>query len=789
MAKEQNPGGPTSRAPETALSEARVRDELEIWELVRRRRVWVYWGLAAGAVLGAIYAFFGSPKYEAIAEIVVVERNPHLPARGASSSSEIEAQVSTNLLSTHVEIVKSKRIVEEALRRNGLENLASIEDARHDWENSVEYVIRKMLVEHGGEETTEEGANVLRITFEHTTADESAAILNAVIARYREFVAETFVDVSGQAIKLIEKAEAELDADLKASEVEYVEFLKQSPLLWSGEVVSTGDKKPSIPQQRVASIEERLATVKARKLETQSRLRAMEEAMRDPNIRKADGTGLALLGELDLKRVGFYVDIANGDAARSEAFHAEQSARLESLRAEYDRQLALLLREYELASTLGKDHIRVRQLGEQQAALSKFIEQRMPEEASRLPERPRPESVLAAYVNMLRYDLAELEHRDEQLEQLEGKEIDATKEIVSFEVRGELMREEMSRKRRLFDAFVDRLRDTNLIKDYGGYLTEVITPVEKGKLYWLGLIEMDFFYCTLLSIVAGSFVGGCMGSVGGVFRHLTDDTFGRADEVQKDLGLPILAHIDQDQVPGVLSFAPEAAGSATTAPNRQAADAYRELRNALFLLLLKPGRKVLEVVGPGGRGEDRSKLVANLGVAFAQAGRKTLIVDCDLRSRRLSRMFSVDSLPDVAQPDSRLTGWAAAMSSTPHRNLWVLPAADLAEEGSDFYVSPGFKADMESMRSEFDVILFDCDDLLSSSDAVALANHADAAILAFRIGRNERLMTIRARDALLNLDVEVLGAVVIGADDGSASGYRELRPVTSRRTQRKKVSS
>jgi uncharacterized protein involved in exopolysaccharide biosynthesis len=74
-----------------------------------------------------------------------------------------------------------------------------------------------------------------------------------------------------------------------------------------------------------------------------------------------------------------------------------------------------------------------------------------------------------------------------------------------YELRGEALRQEVQRRRSLYEAVVDRLKEVNLIKDFGGISTDVITPVEVGR-------EPSLYFPIVLAVgaVLGLFSGGGM---------------------------------------------------------------------------------------------------------------------------------------------------------------------------------------------------------------------------------------------------------------------------------------
>lgn len=757
------------------------RGDIDVFELIRRRSRWILFGAIFGILAGGVYAWFGSPSYLAEAEVMVIRKSPSLPVRPAAATTDVESDVTSNLLSTHVEILRSKRIVQDGLRRHGLENLASIEKNRYSFESPADYVIRKMTVIRGGEESVDQVANTLRVSLKHkTSAVDCQNILAAVIESYRDFVASTFQDVSSEAMRLMEQAKTGLDHDLKRAESDYVSFLQDAPLYWSGEVSASGDKRQSIPQRRLAQVEEKLADIRLRYIETRAKLEVIEKAMADAKSGSGNSDyALAMLDGAALQRLNFFADVVRGDPTRSEAFQVDQGLRQQEVRAEFDKQLSLLLESEANALKYGKNHWKAQELERQKAIVGEFLTKHTPQSTRELKDSVPPADILAAYVQMLQSDAADLKKRQDDFEALSRDDISAAKEVINFEVRGEMLRQELDRKRKLYEAVIDRLREMNLMKEYGGAVTELITPVEKGKLRWLGVIEVSPWFSMLLSVFAGGFVGSCMGAVSGVFRHLTDNTFGCDAEVEGALGLPVLGHADQQKM--ALSTQSKHAADLSklkiaicSQPDSISAEAYRQIRNTLLLLRSRRDFKVVQISDVSD-GEDHSILAANLAAALAEAGQKTLLVDCDLRNRAVSRLWGLAEQRGLSEYTRQEAGWEQLIQSVGVPGLSVLAAGRAKSGLTDSIFAANFQQLMSAVKSEFDFVILSSPSILGTSESLAITSYADLVLLSLRISRGKRWEALLACDNLIKFGVEFAAVVITGADDKSIFGYRDLK--------------
>jgi capsular exopolysaccharide synthesis family protein len=197
-------------------------------------------------------------------------------------------------------------------------------------------------------------------------------------------------------------------------------------------------------------------------------------------------------------------------------------------------------------------------------------------------------------------------------------------------------------------------------------------------------------------------------------------------------------------------------------PESPEAEAFRALRGAI---LFSPGfrdRMVIQVASPR-PGEGTTTLVSNLAVSIGKAGKRVLVVDCNLGRPRIHQMFGITpeaGLSTFVRGGTRLDDVTSATASD---NLCVVPCGSMSqEEVGELLSQPRFDEFIESARQGYDVVLLDSADL-QMSDAMAVAARADAVLLHIRLGENSRPESIQARQMLAELGTEVLGVAVRGA--------------------------
>ncbi|OLC54829.1 MAG: hypothetical protein AUH92_03335 [Acidobacteria bacterium 13_1_40CM_4_69_4] len=294
----------------------------------------------------------------------------------------------------------------------------------------------------------------------------------------------------------------------------------------------------------------------------------------------------------------------------------------------------------------------------------------------------------------------------------------------------------------------------------------------------------------ILRSLVGLIVGLLVGLVAAFLAETLDTSIGSIEDVEQYLGLSVIGvvpHIDPDatrreilQRNPTLASDPslDGLGALVTqfAPQSPAAEAYRSLRtNIEFSRIGKAGRTFLFTSASPSEG--KSTTVANLGVAMAQMGMKTLVWDCDLRSPALNRTFGVPREPGfthVVLGMSRLDDvlhrfsevflgridMRSMLTSAGLENLCILSAGALPPNPSELLASPLFSDFIVEVASRFDVILIDAPPILPVTDAVILSTRVDGVVLVYQLGRIGRAVLKRAKSHLDNVHAAVRGIVL-----------------------------
>ncbi len=225
------------------------------------------------------------------------------------------------------------------------------------------------------------------------------------------------------------------------------------------------------------------------------------------------------------------------------------------------------------------------------------------------------------------------------------------------------------------------------------------------------------------------------------------DDLRRAMALQYDLPhlLPDNARLNQELVVACEPFHP-------------CAEQIRALRAQLVMRWMNGGSsaKTLAIVSPSPQ-EGRTYIAANLAVAFAQLGRRTLLIDADLRRPRQQRIFGI---PDKIGLATVLSGRADRSAVVPVRDLGplsVLPSGAGPPNPVELLTREGFAMLLHDLQPEFDVILLDTPPALTCADAQTIAFRTRSVLLIARKDHTRIADTERVVRDLADGGTEILG--------------------------------
>lgn len=171
-------------------------------------------------------------------------------------------------------------------------------------------------------------------------------------------------------------------------------------------------------------------------------------------------------------------------------------------------------------------------------------------------------------------------------------------------------------------------------------------------------------------------------------------------------------------------------------------------------------------------GEGKTSLSSHLAASLARSGRKTLLVDCDLRKPAAHELFEQALSPGLSEILRGEVNLATAIRRTPLSELWLLPAGVRNSRAIQALAQPPIEGVFHELRDQFDFIIVDSCPVLPTADSLLVSQHVDAVLFSILRGVSQLPKVYAAYQRLAVLGTRMLGAVVNGAQhEGSSSGY------------------
>lgn len=195
-------------------------------------------------------------------------------------------------------------------------------------------------------------------------------------------------------------------------------------------------------------------------------------------------------------------------------------------------------------------------------------------------------------------------------------------------------------------------------------------------------------------------------------------------------------------------------------PRSPVAEAYRSLRTNLeFSSLDKPLRSM--VVTSAGSDEGKSTTLANLAVTMAQAGKRVVLVDCDLRRPSLDKIFDANNnagVTDLIRDEALLKN--PPLQETAIANLQLLTSGKLPPNPAEILASRRMGEIIVALLERAEMVLFDAPPIIAVTDAALLSAKVDGVLLVVRAGKTKREHAHKAKALLEKVNAHLIGTVL-----------------------------
>ncbi len=667
--------------------------------------------LVAVAVSFVLYTF--EPKYRAAAWLQIKGTQPYVAFPNREDAGK---QSSEKFVHTQIELLRSPLILGRVLSQA---EIASMDDIRSK-RDPVDWLAKRGLI------ITPKGeSELLEIAYEGTDPDDAADMVNAIVDSYFTLRQEKRGDRVQSVIMLLEDERGRRAEEIKLLQTEVRQL--QKSLVERDPTLSTGSLMGSevvISDNPLKNIQENLSRAQIDQNVIAAQIQALELSIEDsPEVPD--------------------VLIDREISARQEV--QEVMVMLNQKRAMLDRVAAASSRG-ERDPRFRKLAIDIRALEETLKSLNETIRPRIREELKAMAGLQRQEELADLRTQLETQKLVVQNMRSnydtmvDDISKSGGQTMD-----LKFK------QAELNRKQVVFDSISERA--AQLATEM--YAPSRVEPIQKATVP-NEPVETVPWKMLLAAIGVSLFLpfGFCAIWERSVRRVTT------ADQLQTANMLPVvgeIARLPERPSTTASGYAPEA--SVQLGLFEESIDS---LRTGLILSHAEDGIQVL-VISSAVSGEGKTSVASQLAVSLARAsGLPTLLIDGDMRSPDLHRIFQIEIRPGLTDVLSNQCELDEAINRQWSDNVHILPAGHLTRNPHKLMGSDRFRNLIEQARSNYRYIVIDTPPVLAASESLVMARHADATLVcAMRdVSRESHVRTSFQR--LLSTGARPVGTVLNG---------------------------
>lgn len=329
-----------------------------------------------------------------------------------------------------------------------------------------------------------------------------------------------------------------------------------------------------------------------------------------------------------------------------------------------------------------------------------------------------------------------------RVEELKGQVQDLRGRSVDYNI----LSREADTLRGQYDALLQRFKEVSIASGIGASQVSIVDRAEVPKLPFDPDLRSDLIRALVLSLAVA--IGLAL------LLEYIDDTIKTPDDIKQKLGLAVIGTVPR--LKGRINVAAQLRD-----PKSAISEAFSSARTALQFATASGAPRSLLVTGirPG---EGKTSTTLSMAVSFANAGKRVLIVDADLRR---------PSFASAAGASVGLSGYLTQNVVLRNQvvpgafdNVYLLPAGVIPPNPAELLTSPRFRELIEEAQEMFDLVIVDSPPVLDFADSPALSAVCDATILVLQAGNIRRPAALRTIDRLYEAKGYIVGAILTKFD-------------------------
>jgi polysaccharide biosynthesis transport protein len=704
-----------------------VHAALSFLRLVQCRKNVMFAALVIALLLGGLYFITATRYYEADASLLILQTGgdvltTSMPTDGGQQE----------IIPTYCQLIKSAIVLHGAIPHLNAKDRIDLHNVpREEWVKTLQANLAAVAVRR---------TNIIHVTYRSKSPTAASAVVRAVIESYFEFINKTHRSTADEIMTVLTQEKVRVEESLEQRQAQLLVARREYGDLG----IKSGGSVVHPLVQRAIRLNEALVEVQEKRIEQQATLAAVQKAVQNGEelqhhiLAAEEAVGREIL----LAGLGFNNRDATVQANMERSMLQDQSE-LETLRRFYGpnhprltevAQRIETTRQY-LGAYQSRVNKRLTQLKDTQ--LGPMLVQML---SQALAKTWQKESTLRASFETARADAVRLNGRLAQLDILEH---------------------DVDRLRSFLDVLINQIANTDLRQEHGDVQATIVKNPAAPSEPVSPRLAAVVLLCLVLALLAGG--------ISIYVLDILDDRFRSPEELRLRLGTPVLAmvrQLDSSDTEGLAGV------QTNVAPDAVESEAFRTLRTALAFNSRETERLVISSSEPG---DGKTTVLVNLAVAYAQAGKRTLLIDADLRRPGLTNLLGMKGQPgvsDVLRSEEEVAATAQrCVQNTERDGLDVLASGPRRPNPSELLVGPRFADLLVWAESLYDQVLVDSPPVLAASDAQILGRLVDGVVLVVQPDRNRRRIVERAVESFTAIGVHLLGVVANRVDPDANSGY------------------
>jgi capsular exopolysaccharide synthesis family protein len=623
-----------------------------------------------------------------------------------------------------------------------------------------QYVVSNLRIRLGGEGETKK-ANVLSVSYTSTSAQEAYVVISVLLDQFQIYFEKQYSKTTSAVQKSLQEGIQEVSKGIAATNARLDQYLL------TADVALIGVRENNPVLTRIQGLEENLVDLDYQGIRLQNRLDMIQSRIGGRKLEDIPEDELIVIlgsGNENISGIGQEQSIATITAlARGGDMGDTLNTTLLKLDIE---QSALMLKEIARLKeqNIGEDNPQMLAL---RKGYEDLIEYRRLRTGLGEGETLNKIGIFTyreyaeTYLDVLKHRIAAIDKQRQLLEDFIDSQASAIQSINDHFLELETIRFSIASQKELHMQLVRKLDQVNILSKYGGYKIEVVLQPSEPTLPF----APNKSKYALLTIL----LGGITGFAFAFLRDMTDRTFRTPDAISAALGIHLLAQMPSFKM--TQKYRKELDLSASSEPGTPVGslfayhfpdsvqcETFRALRSKVFLnSRVKP--KTVLFTSPHS-GDGKTTFISSMAIMLAEADKKVLLIDGDIRKPDIHRKFNLKNEEGFAELLAGTHTEEELARPTKLKNLFVITAGLQRKNPSERFIAANFDQILEKPKEKYDFILIDTSPVLYVSDVCNIAARTDGVIYIFRIRHNGQPDVTQGVRMMADVGANFIGCVV-----------------------------